>query len=141
MRAATYQRLRNFHRKCVRMLNRVTKKNRISATTLANNLGLPPFTELVNISMLRRVGKVARMPPNRLPRQMMCAWMNGTRPKGRPNDTFGRRLSKTLRLKLAAFPGRAAFGTPQNEIPPHRRRPARGRHAVHMLLLSRPWWL
>ena len=116
MRAATYQRLRNFHRKCVRMLNRVTKKNRISATTLANNLGLPPFTELVNISMLRRVGKVARMPPNRLPRQMMCAWMNGTRPKGRPNDTFGRRLSKTLRLKLAAFPGRAAFGTPQNEI-------------------------
>ena len=52
----------------------------------------------------------------RLPRQMMCAWMNGTRPKGRPNDTFGRRLSKTLRLKLAAFPGRAAFGNPQNEI-------------------------
>jgi len=98
------------------MLNRVTKKNGISATTLANNLGLPPFTELVNISMLRRVGKVARMPPNRLPRQMLCAWMDGARPKGRPNDTFGRRLSETLRLKLAAFPGRAAFGTPQNEI-------------------------
>ena len=116
MRAATYQRLRNFHRKCVRILNRVTKKDHITAKTLANNLGLPPFTELVNISMLRRVGKVARMPPNRLPRQMMCAWMDGTRPKGRPNATFGRRLSKTLQLKLAAFPGRAAFGTPQNEI-------------------------
>jgi len=116
MRAATHQRLRNFHRKCVRLLNRVTKKNRISAVTLANNLGLPPFTELVNISMLRRVGKVARMPPNRLPRQMMCAWMDGKRPKGRPNDTFGRRLSKVLRLKLASFPGRAAFGTPHNEI-------------------------
>ena len=116
MRAATYQRLRNFHRKCVRLLNRVTKKNRISAATLANNLGLPPFTELVNISMLRRVGKVARMPPNRLPRQMMCAWMDGTRPKGRPNDTFGRRLSKVLQLKLASFPGRAAFGDTHNEI-------------------------
>ena len=53
------------------MPNRVTKKNRITATTLANNLGLPPFTELVNVSMLRRVGKVARMSPNRLPRQML----------------------------------------------------------------------
>ena len=32
MRAATHQRLRNFHRKCVRILNRVTKiqKNRIN---------------------------------------------------------------------------------------------------------------
>ncbi len=39
MRAATYQRLRNFHRKCVRMLNHTTKKNRIPATTLANDLG------------------------------------------------------------------------------------------------------
>ena len=116
MRAATHQRLRNFHRKCVRLLNRATKKSRISVATLANNLGSPPFTELVNISMLRRVGKVARMPPNRLPRQMMCAWMDGTRPKGRPNDTFRRRLSKVLRLKLAAFPGRAAFGAPHNEI-------------------------
>ena len=38
MRAATCQRLRNFHRKCVRLLNRATKKNRISAVTLANNL-------------------------------------------------------------------------------------------------------
>ena len=57
------------------------------------------------------------MPPNRLPRQMMCAWMDGARPKGRPNDTFGRRLSKTLRLKLAAFPGRAAEGPPQHESP------------------------
>ena len=35
---------------------------------------------------------------------------------GRPGDTFGRRPSKTSRLKLATFPGRAAPGTPQNEI-------------------------
>ena len=42
--------------------------------------------------------------------------MGGTRPKGRPNDTFGRRLSKVLQLKLASFPGRAAFGDTHNEI-------------------------
>ena len=72
-------------------MQRVTKKNHIMANTLANNFRLPAFNELVNISMLRRVGKVTRMSPNRLPRQMLCAWMDGARPKGRPTLYLGQR--------------------------------------------------
>ena len=55
-------------------------------------------------------------PPNRLPRQMLCVWMDGTRQQGRPHGMLGQRLDKTMRRKLANFLGRAAFSTPQNEI-------------------------
>ena len=100
----------------VRMLNRVTHRDRITATQLAANLGLPSFADLVNIPMLTTVGKKARMPPHRMPRQVLCAWMEGTRPQGRPRHVFWRRLTKIPRTKLAGFPGRAAFGTQSDEI-------------------------
>ena len=50
------------------------------------------------------------MSSERLPRQMMFAWMVGTRPTGAPSKTVGQRLIEVLRRKILTFPGRAAFG-------------------------------
>ena len=89
MLAATYKRLRNYHRKCVRQLNYVTKRDsdRITATQLTSNLGLPPFnmffSDIVDTALLRWTGNIVRMSSERLPRQMMFAWMVGMHPPDR----------------------------------------------------------
>lgn len=111
MLSATYKRLRNYHRKCIRQLNYVTKRDRITATQLTSNLGLPPFSDIVDTAFLRWTGNIVRMSSERLPRQMMFAWMVGTRPTGAPSKTVGQRLIEVLRRKMLTFPGRAAFGT------------------------------
>ena len=69
--SATYKRLQNYHRKCMRQLNYVTKRDRITATQLTSNLGLPPFSDIVDTALLRWTGNIVRMSSERLPRQMM----------------------------------------------------------------------
>ena len=81
---------------------------------MASNLGLPPFGDIVDTALLRWTGNIVRMCSERPPRQMMFAWMAGTRPTGAPSKIVGQRLImiEVLRRKMHTFPRRAAFGTP-----------------------------
>ena len=57
--------------------NYVTKRDRIKAIQRASNLSLPPFSDIVGTALLRwtRTCNIVRMSSERLPRQMMFAWM------------------------------------------------------------------
>ena len=84
----------------MRQLNYVTKRDRITTTQLTSNLDLPPFSDVVDTALLRWTGDIVRMSSKRLPRQMMFAWMVGTRPTGAPSKTVGQRRIEVLRRKM-----------------------------------------
>ena len=46
---------------------------------------------------LRWIGKIARMGNNRMPRKMLCCWLNDSRPVGRPLTTIHRTYLDALR--------------------------------------------
>ena len=48
---------------------------------------------------LRWGGHVARMKPYRMPRLLLTAWVNNKRPIGRPEQTFGHALKRSLVLR------------------------------------------
>ena len=97
------QKLEVFHNQCVRDMCQVTRhmqwKRRIRTKTLLRRTKLPTIREMVASRQLRWVGKVARMDDSRTPKQLMTAWVNAQRPRGRPEQTFGHSLKKFLNLR------------------------------------------
>ena len=97
-----YNKLRTFHRRCVRSMCRVTRKHtrahNISTIELLRRTGLEPIDIVVTRRQLRWAGHVSRMDYNRLPRRMLTSWVQHKRPRGAPQFTYGRGLVKALRL-------------------------------------------
>ena len=107
--------LRLFHRRCIRAMCRVnrlhTRQHHIRTTDLLARVGLAPLDTYIVRRQLRWAGHVARMGYARLPRKMMSSWVCHKRPRGCPQYTHGRSLTKALRtagIDVDAWPALAA---------------------------------
>ena len=96
-----YRRLRVFHAQCVRAMARATRKDmwrrHISTKKLCGELGLQSIDYYISKRQLGWLGHVSRMDFCRTPRRMLSSWVNHKRPKGCPNMTYGRGVTKALR--------------------------------------------
>jgi hypothetical protein len=97
---ASMDKLRCFHARCVRSMNRVTLKHcfnhRISTASLLDKMNLESIDTYVKCRQLRWLGHVGRMPFERLPRKMLSSWCATKRPRGAPQMTYGRTIGKAL---------------------------------------------
>ena len=93
--------IRVFIARCLRSMNRVTRKHtreyRISNEELRNRAGLLTPDAYVMRHQLRWAGHVSRMNWNRLPRKMLSSWVEHKRLVGAPEFTYGRGLMKSIR--------------------------------------------
>ena len=119
MRADLLQRLERFHNQCIRGMCNITRREQwhkhISDSDLRekfktinrrksdgkNNILKPLGTieDMLTERNLRWGGHVARMKPDRMPRLLLTAWVNNKRPIGRPEQTFGHALKRSLVLR------------------------------------------
>ena len=99
--AALRRRLRVFYAKCIRIMYGITRnqqwKKRISNEKLREKLGLQSIDEIIDSRCLRWVGHVIRMNNDRLPKQILNAWVPVVRRVGRPYKTYGQGLIELLR--------------------------------------------
>jgi len=72
-------------------------KKRISNEKLREKLGLQSIDEIIDSRCLRWVGHVIRMNNDRLPKQILNAWVPVVRRVGRPYKTYGQGLIELLR--------------------------------------------
>ena len=95
-------RLRVFHARCVRAMSRVSRKHtwseHIQTQQLEQELGLETIDLHVKRRQLRWLGHVRRMGFERLPRRMLSSWVNAPRPRGAPQMTYGRSITKALEM-------------------------------------------
>ena len=96
-----YNRLRNFHHRCLRNMCRVTRlhtrKHSISNADIMERTGISSIDSYVSLRQLRWAGHVARMDFSRLPRKMLSSWVTNRRPRGAPRMTYGRGIRKALK--------------------------------------------
>ena len=94
------QKLRMFHRRCVRSMCNVNRSHtfnlRITTNELLQQLSLSPIDVYISQCQMRWAGHVMRMPWNRLPNKMISSWVRAKRPRGCPSLTYGRSLKKSL---------------------------------------------
>ena len=89
--------LRSFHRRCVRSICHVTLRDHKRTSDLLDKLSLESIDTYICRQQLRWAGHVMRMPWNRLPRKMISCWVRSKRPRRAPRYTYGRSLMKCLR--------------------------------------------
>ena len=96
-----FNKLRSFHRRCLRAMCRINRwhayQHRISTRDLMTRLNVESIDTYITRQQLRWAGHVARMPWDRLPRKMLSCWVRSKRPRGAPSFTYGRGLNKALR--------------------------------------------
>ena len=98
---AMMHKLRCFHARCARSMNRIILKqcyeHSISTDSLLSKFQLESVDTYVKCRQLRWLGHVRRMPFDRLPRKMLSSWCTSKRPKGAPQMTYGRTINKALK--------------------------------------------
>jgi hypothetical protein len=103
LREDLFNRLRSFHKRCVRSMCRVSLRHafhhHISSATLFQRLNVMDLDSYYHNRILRWAGHVARMPMTRAPRQLLTGWVAHSRPNGCPEMTWGRTLKKALKCK------------------------------------------
>ena len=101
MTEAQMHRLRLYHRKCIRWMTHFTlyKQWRLHTSTkkLERKLGLGDVEHYYSQRILRWMGNLSRMPPDRLPKQMMTAYVAHPRRVGRPQQNLGHSYEKVLK--------------------------------------------
>jgi len=100
------ERLRSFHRRCVRTMCGCSLKMEVvtysrsgritSHAELEKRMCMPDITTLLSRRWLQWAGHVLRMGKERLPHRMLASWIQTARPKGRPHLTFAQGLVKDL---------------------------------------------
>ena len=99
-------RLQLFHRRCVRIMCRVTLrmsyKNRISTKELLQRLNLKSMNFYINKRCLRWVGHLLRMDKHRLPLQMFFAKLPNKRKRGGQQLSYARRVRQEIKLAYEA---------------------------------------
>ena len=103
LRGDLFNRLRSFHKRCVRSMCRVSLlhafHHHISSATLFQRLNVMDLDSYYHNRILRWAGHVARMPMTRAPRQLLTGWVAHSRPNGCPEVTWGQTLKKALKCK------------------------------------------
>ena len=94
--------LRSFHRRCVRSMCRVNmwhvQEYHITAQALEQRLGISSFETYLVRRRLRWLGHVRRMPWHRLPRKLLTSWVSSPRMACGQEMTYGRSILEDLRL-------------------------------------------
>ena len=94
--------LETWHNARRRELCRITmwqvQKHHISDYELATRTKILDLRLLVAARRLQWLGRVARMPKQRLPRRLLTAWVRTPRPPGGQAMTYGRRILDDLEL-------------------------------------------
>ena len=110
MTQALLDKLEKFHNQCVRSMCRVTlgqqwhchirnrdlRKRFVTTNTRGATTVLGTVQDMLTERNLRWAGHVARMPQTRLPRVLLSGWVEAPRPHGRPEQTFGHALKRSL---------------------------------------------
>ena len=86
-------RLEAFHHKSIRSILGINmhqaKEERIKNEKVREMfLGIRPITDFIMERQLRWVGEIARMDESKLPKQLLTAWCDTPRPRGRPQQTI-----------------------------------------------------
>jgi hypothetical protein len=96
-----FQRLRSFHNRCARSMCRIsiahTIRHSITFESLFHLLRILDLDSYYHYRVPRWAGHVARMPMNRVPRQLLTGLVAHSRPIGCPEKNFGRTLKKALK--------------------------------------------
>ena len=101
--AGLLNKLRSFHRRCVRKMCRITiaqtMRHRIPTCDLLWRLDIKPLDHYFNSRLLRWAGHLARMETHRLPRKLLTGWVAHPRRCGGQELNWGRSLKKALKSK------------------------------------------
>ena len=96
-----FNKLRVFHSRCIRSMNCINRshvwKHSISNHDLLTRTGLQDIDTYITRRQLQWAGHVSRMEMHRLPRMMLSSWVRNKRPRGCPQFTYGRGLTKALK--------------------------------------------
>jgi hypothetical protein len=76
------------------------EEQRITNTMIRERTNVPDILILAQRRQLRWIGKLARMPMKRLPRQLLAAWVNNPRKRGRPQTSLRNTMIETLQEAL-----------------------------------------
>ena len=108
-------RLEQFHLRCLRKIMGITWQDRIPNTTILRRAGLDGIEAYIMRSQLRWAGHVARMPDDRLPKQIFFSELSeGDRVPGRPFLRFKDKLKESLKrcdIDPSSWPDLAADRT------------------------------
>ena len=96
-----FNKLRVFHARCVRTMCRVTRLHtrlhRIRTIDLLKRVNLSAMDDYISRRQLRWLGHVARMKKERYPRKFLTSWVRHRRPRGAPQFTYGRGVTKAMK--------------------------------------------
>ena len=96
-----FNKLRVFHARCVRAMCRVTRLHtrlhRIRTVDLMKRVNLNSIDAYITRRQLRWLGHVARKDKVRMPRKLLTSWVRHKRPRGAPEFTYGRGVTKALK--------------------------------------------
>ena len=133
------RKLETFHMKCLRKISQVTildqEQKHLNNDALRAFLGVPSIRCLVTQARLRWLGHLARMPAERLPKQMLFAFLPGD--VGQPTKP-GRRTGKWLSFDLVN--DLEAAGVPKAEWM-HFARKNHGSDWRKIVYQAAPWFL
>ena len=100
LRADDEDRLKKFHRRCIRSILNTTplkmKWQKIRTKDQETILGVNCIVDNYRWRLLKWVGHIARMPTTNLQWRMMTCCVNGKRPHGRPLMKWGHAVHRAL---------------------------------------------
>jgi len=113
-----------FHHKSIRSILGINmhqvQEDRIKNEQVRERfLNIRPIEDIIAERQLRWMGKLSRMDGHRMPKQLLTAWCNNPRPRGRPQQTIRHCLVSALQRILPDIPssGRTAHWTHLAEDP------------------------
>ena len=103
LRADDEDRLKKFHRRCIRSILNTTplkmKWQKVRTKDQETILGVNCIVDNYRWRLLKWAGHVARMPTTNLQWRMMTCCVKGTRPRGRPLMKWGHAVHRALRAR------------------------------------------
>merc|ERR1712208_854 len=82
----------------------VSLRDRVRSSVTRERLGVEPLLLRLERSQLRWFGHLVRMPPERLPREVLGARPTGRRPRGRPRTRWKDYISRLAWERLGILP-------------------------------------
>ena len=96
--------LRTFHHRSLRRILNINmfevEEQRIRNADVRNRADVPDILVFARRRQLRWIGKLARMPSQRLPRRLLTAWVQNPRKRGRPQFNLRNTMIETLQEAL-----------------------------------------
>jgi len=96
--------LQVFHHRSLRAILNINmfevEEQRITNTEIRKRANVPDILIFLTRRNLRWIGKLARMPMNRLPRRLLAAWVQNPRKRGRPQANLRNTMIDSLQQAL-----------------------------------------